>query len=605
MESVFEYTFTSVHFSNSIFVTREEDDENQGSLRWAIEQAKERIESTIIIDSSRVKKIELKESLSINKEDFEIFENITIEGNGVIITQNNFLEINSLLYIYNNAGGETALGVKIRRVHFTGGDASSGGAISSEHVSLFIESCIFSDNHAASSGGAIYIGDGGIITDIKGCTFYGNNTETIGSAIFTYSALSIIGNLFYGNTDSNNLVVRYMEGDINIFSENVTDVYQSWVSTSDNKYIINPTVIHKTFKPISRNESVDFFNPLPYDYPTEDFYGTPITAPASAGAVQEKMSNTVTITFNNTEDRKFFPVAIISGGTLGRPDDPKRLGYNFINWYKDEMFNNEMDFSSPINENIDLYAKWSGKTSVEDAIEWINKQSDAGKGTSIYDPIFLPMELNLESMNEGSKLDNLLIAIGEKDKFVNLDLSACSMNEYEFNPASITNDNAQKGKKKIVEIVLPNSAAKITDTPTASTFNNFDNLKSFRGSGLTYIGMQAFSGCKNLDMSHYGMVLPLPEGIKTISNNAFSGCSGLTQITLQAEVANIGNNAFSNCSQLAIVICHSITPPALGTDVFLNTRDDMVIMVPAGSVTAYKAAANWNAYAAKIIPIPE
>ena len=57
----------------------------------------------------------------------------------------------------------------------------------------------------------------------------------------------------------------------------------------------------------------------------------------------------------------------------------------------------------------------------------------------------------------------------------------------------------------------------------------------------TSIGESAFSGCSGLTS------ITLPEGVKTIGNSAFENCSGLTSITVPEGVETIGNSAFENC----------------------------------------------------------
>jgi hypothetical protein len=48
-------------------------------------------------------------------------------------------------------------------------------------------------------------------------------------------------------------------------------------------------------------------------------------------------------------------------------------------------------------------------------------------------------------------------------------------------------------------------------------------------------------------------------------------------------------------------VVYAADPPALATNVFSNTGEDLQIQVPAASVAAYKAA--WSGFADKIIPI--
>lgn len=49
-------------------------------------------------------------------------------------------------------------------------------------------------------------------------------------------------------------------------------------------------------------------------------------------------------------------VEIIKGGTMTEPPMPERQGYKFVGWFVDDI---KYDFSSKINENITLIAKWN------------------------------------------------------------------------------------------------------------------------------------------------------------------------------------------------------------------------------------------------------
>ena len=62
--------------------------------------------------------------------------------------------------------------------------------------------------------------------------------------------------------------------------------------------------------------------------------------------------------------------------------------------------------------------------------------------------------------------------------------------------------------------------------------------------GITEIGFQAFYGCRGLTS------LTLPDGITSIGSYAFYGCSGLTSLTLPDGITEIVNDAFSGCSGL-------------------------------------------------------
>ena len=109
------------------------------------------------------------------------------------------------------------------------------------------------------------------------------------------------------------------------------------------------------------------------------------------------------------------------------------------------------------------------------------------------------------------------------------------------------------------------------------------------GDGVTSIGRSAFISCSNLTS------VTLPDGLTSIGDEAFALCSSLESITLPDGLMSIGDIAFFGCSSLKSITLQSTAPPSLGTDVFYDAPLSQVI-VPLGSIDAYKAHPDWSAY---------
>lgn len=54
----------------------------------------------------------------------------------------------------------------------------------------------------------------------------------------------------------------------------------------------------------------------------------------------------------------FEPVRVEAGTPVSKPEDPVMESYRFMGWYEDRTYLKEYDFSSPVNSDITLYAKW-------------------------------------------------------------------------------------------------------------------------------------------------------------------------------------------------------------------------------------------------------
>ena len=113
------------------------------------------------------------------------------------------------------------------------------------------------------------------------------------------------------------------------------------------------------------------------------------------------------------------------------------------------------------------------------------------------------------------------------------------------------------------------------------------SLKTVVITSSDYIPYGAFSGCSGLTS------VTIPNSVTSIGGYAFNGCSGLTSVTIPNSVTSIGNWAFSGCSGFtSITIPNSVT--SIGEDVFYG--------VPNINYTGSASGSPWGAkYVNKIV----
>ena len=107
------------------------------------------------------------------------------------------------------------------------------------------------------------------------------------------------------------------------------------------------------------------------------------------------------------------------------------------------------------------------------------------------------------------------------------------------------------GKKVEGDLIIPDSVTSIGNY----AFSGCSGLTSVTiGNGVTSIGSGAFRDCTGLTSA------TIPDSVASIGSSAFSGCTGLTSITIPDSVTSIGGGVFIGCTGLtSITIPDSVT----------------------------------------------
>ena len=144
----------------------------------------------------------------------------------------------------------------------------------------------------------------------------------------------------------------------------------------------------------------------------------------------------------------------------------------------------------------------------------------------------------------------------------------------------------------LTEYTIPDGVTTIGN----SAFSGCSKITSITiPDSVTEIGNAAFSSCSSLTN------ITIPDNVTSIGNSAFYGCNNMINVTIARNATTIGWRAFYNCSNLNKIYCRSIIPPNLKLETFRYISANARIYVPRNSVDTYKTAANWSDYASKIV----
>jgi hypothetical protein len=139
---------------------------------------------------------------------------------------------------------------------------------------------------------------------------------------------------------------------------------------------------------------------------------------------------------------------------------------------------------------------------------------------------------------------------------------------------------------------LPNVSAITVDANNA-VYDSRNNCNAIIETSTNKL----IQGCKNTIIPN--SVTSIRDGVYFSMYDVYVGAftSLIESITIPSNVTYIGTYAFSMCSLLTSVTVEATTPPTLGEHAFDDNASGRKIYVPSASVETYKAATNWSEYA--------
>ena len=164
--------------------------------------------------------------------------------------------------------------------------------------------------------------------------------------------------------------------------------------------------------------------------------------------------------------------------------------------------------------------------------------------------------------------------------------------EYDENPVNVA--PWKENKSAITTVIVGDGVKSIGNYAFNDLGENFTAVTI--ANSVERIGLSAFMNAKWITE------ITLPSSLKTIDRECFAANFGFTSITIPSGVTSIGYHAFGYCTGLTSLTCEATTPPTLASGVFYKitskTSDmsSIPLYVPSGSVAAYEAAAQWNAF---------
>lgn len=264
---------------------------------------------------------------------------------------------------------------------------------------------------------------------------------------------------------------------------------------------------------------------------------------------QNTQSTYYTVTFDSRGGSSVESQRVLDGNPVRRPETPRYDGYNFVGWFTDENAADTLwDFDTDrVSSDMTLYAGW----------QELSQEPTAS----------LVFELDGDAY--------IVTGVGEETAVVIPE---------EYNGLPVTAIRGEYGtgafaRKDIVSVVIPDS--------------------------IVEIGQNTFSNCNMLQT----VSISSESNLRTIGNNAFSGCSSLTSIYIPEGAVELGNNIFNNCGALeSITVAEGNAAYRSENGHFIEAATDTLLrggnngMIPEGVRAIAQAAFRRSSVTEVVVP---